>query len=98
MTGLERVARAMWDARRDRQPARLGGSDLNSWEAALPREREAALAMARAAITALMEPSTASLDAGVACALNITVAGEGGWTKYVTTLHRAMLQAALEGE
>ena len=39
------------------------------------------------------EPKDAMLDRGVAMALNVTVTGEGGWSKYIRALYLTMLQA-----
>jgi hypothetical protein len=50
---------------------------------------------ARAAIGAMREPSEAMLDCGVAFALQVSVSGMGGWSKYVAEKHRAMIDAAL---
>lgn len=41
-----------------------------------------------------IEPTTAMLDAGVAMALQVSVSGEGGWSKYLSGLWQQMLSAA----
>lgn len=46
---VERVARAMWEAR-GREPRYAFGVDMESWEAALPSDREMAKRLAVAAI------------------------------------------------
>lgn len=51
--------------------------------------------LARAAIEAMREPSTTMVDAGVAYALNVSIHGEGGWSRYVEAKYRAMIDAAL---
>lgn len=39
------------------------------------------------------EPTASMLDAGVAMALQVSVHGEGGWSKYLSGLYRQMLSA-----
>jgi hypothetical protein len=41
-----------------------------------------------------VEPTEAMLDAAVAMALQVSVSGQGGWTKYVAGLYAQMLAAA----
>lgn len=85
MTKIEEVARAIYEA--------TWGP--NAWLAADGAEMDEAKAQARAAIEAMREPTPGMVDSGVAFALNVTVSGEGGWTKYITAKHRAMIDAAL---
>jgi hypothetical protein len=40
-----------------------------------------------------VKPTEGMLDSGVALALNVTVTGEGGWTKYISALYTAMQEA-----
>ena len=41
-----------------------------------------------------VEPTEAMLDAAVAMALQVSVSGQGGWTKYAAGLYAQMLAAA----
>lgn len=40
------------------------------------------------------EPTASMLDAGVAMALQVSVHGEGGWSKYLLGLYKQMLSAS----
>lgn len=40
------------------------------------------------------EPTHKMLDAGVAMALQVSVSGEGGWSKYIRGLYRQMISAS----
>jgi len=42
------------------------------------------------------EPSAAMIDAGVAMALQISVEGEGGWSKYIEALYKQLISAATQ--
>lgn len=84
---IERVARAL-HAHED------SWNDID-WEYLPAGTRTLFSAQARAAIEAMREPSEAMLDCGVAFALQASVAGFGGWTKYITAKHQAMIDAAL---
>lgn len=41
-----------------------------------------------------IEPTESMLDAGVAMALQVSVQGEGGWSKYLRGLYKQMLSAS----
>lgn len=41
-----------------------------------------------------IEPTSAMLDAGVAMALQVSVHGQGGWSKYIAALYAQLLKAA----
>lgn len=41
-----------------------------------------------------MEPTESMIDAGVAMALQVSVQGEGGWSKYLLGLYKQMLSAS----
>ena len=45
-------------------------------------------------VIAPIEPTDAMLDAGVAMALQLSVHGEGGWSKYLGGLYKQMLSAS----
>lgn len=40
------------------------------------------------------EPSDKMLDAGVAMALQVSVHGEGGWSRYIAALYRQLIANA----
>ena len=44
------------------------------------------------------EPTASMLDAGVAMALQVSVHGEGGWSKYLRGLYKQMLSASPKPE
>lgn len=45
-----------------------------------------------------VEPAASMIDAGVAMALQVSVHGEGGWSKYLSGLYKQMLYASPEPE
>ena len=49
-------------------------------------------------VLAPTDPTRTMLDAGVAMALQVSVHGEGGWSKYLTGLYKQMLSAAPKPE
>jgi hypothetical protein len=49
-------------------------------------------------VLAPADPTSTMLDAGVAMALQVSVHGEGGWSKYLTGLYKQMLSAAPKPE
>ena len=49
-------------------------------------------------VIAPTDPTPTMLDAGVAMALQVSVHGEGGWSKYLTGLYKQMLSAAPKPE
>lgn len=91
---VERVARAMLKASNPRvdpdalTPAPRGQAGLIPKWAMYEH-------LAKAAIKAMREPNDAMLDCGVAFALQASVAGFGGWSKYVAAKHRAMIDVAV---
>lgn len=86
---VERVARAIWEAQPDADECVL-------------LDVEDGKGLAQAAISAILhdhvivpkEPSEAMLDRFVSRALNVSVHGDGGWTKYGREQYRAMIEAA----
>lgn len=82
MTPIEKVARAIcisWA-----EPDEL---DSSQWQMYVPE--------ARAAIKAMREPSPEMLDAFVARALQVSIAGDGEWTEYAKAQWATMIDAAL---
>jgi hypothetical protein len=53
---------------------------------------------ARAAISAMREPTPAMLDTFVSRALQVSVSGEGGWTQYAIGQWQQMIDAALRDQ
>ncbi len=93
-TMIERVARAMWDAREKSFPNRtqLG------WEDGTELSRRLMVSQARAGLEAMREPTPAMIDRFVSRALCVSVHGDGGWSNYAREQWSAMLSAAIEGE
>lgn len=91
MSKVEEVARAITT---DQMRSTLAAAGLE-----YEPGQDALLKMyARTAIEAQAKPSRAMIDAGVAFALNVSVHGEGGWSKYVEALYEHMTRAALSEE
>lgn len=44
-------------------------------------------------VPAPLEPTDAMIDAGVAMALQVSVHGQGGWSKYINGLYKQMIAA-----
>lgn len=98
---VERVARALCGAsqetwRSGRYNIGAGGildmDQLNNhW---LHKAQAAIAAILHDHVIVPKEPSEAMLDRFVSRALNVSVHGDGGWTKYGREQYRAMIEAA----
>jgi len=88
MMMIERMARAIWDDREKHQNERC----RQSWERGSELARQFAMDHARAALTALLEPSEGMVDAGLKECW-------GDWNadmQEVKTIFAAAIQAALD--
>lgn len=87
MTMIEKMARAMYEAR----PGEFTGEAVVSWDAEYPDTKETLRVLARAALTAMLEPNGHMVTAAALAAMM----REDDQHIYADS-YRAMIQAALD--
>ena len=98
---VERMARAMAEAEGWRWGNADGPTNMVACAASgqeTSRSRDTWRKRAKAALSAMAEPTPAMLDRFVSRAPCVSVHGDGGWSNYGREQWRTMLSAALHGD